>query len=132
MAACFEQTLDVPDLGVPNDPSSLRARLMAGLPQEMAKTFTQAQFTAIERALEEVPTSKPRVDVHLSIPLFRRRCFFVFLAGSERRSPERRRQDRSIHRLWRFANIAALSFALLFLIPAFLGLSHIVVALAAN
>jgi hypothetical protein len=105
---------------------------MAGLPQEMAKTFTQAQFTAIERALEEVPTSKPRVDVHLSIPLFRRRCFFVFLAGSERRSPERRRQDRSIHRLWRFANIAALSFALLFLIPAFLGLSHIVVALAAN
>ena len=102
------------------------------MPQDVANSFTEAQLAAIERALEERPTGKPRVDLRLSIPLFQRRHFLVLLAGSEGRSTERRRQDRSIHRLWTLANVIVLSFALLFLIPAFIGISHMVVALAGD
>ncbi len=111
---------------------SRRSRLLEKMPQDVANSFTEAQIAAIERVLEERPTGKPRVNLRLSIPLFQRRRFLVLLAGSEGRSPERRRQDRSIHRLWTLANVIALSFALLFLIPAFIGISHMVVASAGN
>ena len=132
MAACFEQTLEALDPPETGGPSSHRAFLLAGMPQELAGTFTETQLAAIQRMLEERLPGEPRVDIRLSIPLLRRRCFLVFLAGSERRSPGRRRQDRPVHRLWTLANVCVLSFALLLLIPAFIGMSHMVVTLASN
>ena len=49
----------------------------------------------------------------------------MFLAGLERRSPERRSQDREKHALWTFANAGVFAFIFLFLIPAFMGTGHI-------
>ncbi len=99
--------------------------LLKKIPEDMAKTFTDGQLAAIDRALDDGTPGKKAVDVRLSIPLFRRRGFLVFLAGLERRSPERRSQDRMKHALWTFANAGAFAFILLFLIPAFMGMGHI-------
>jgi hypothetical protein len=112
---------------------SRRARLLEKMPRGVANSFTEAQLAAIERALEERPTGKARVDLRLSIPLFQRRRFLVLLAGSEGRSPERRRLDRSKYPVWTFANLSTLMFSSLFLIPAFIGFAHMLaVAFAAN
>ena len=127
-----DSRVKAPDLSDAWRGRSRRARLLEKMPQDVANSFTEAQLAAIERALEERPTGKPRVDLRFSIPLFQRRRFLVLLAGSEGRSSERRRQDRSIHRLWTLANVIVLSFALLFLIPAFIGISHIIVAFAGD
>jgi hypothetical protein len=99
--------------------------LLERMPADMAKTFTDGQLAAIECALDHGTPGKKAVDVRLSIPLFQRRAFLVFLAGLERRSPERRSQDREQHALWTFANACAFAFIFLFLIPAFMGMGHI-------
>ena len=99
--------------------------LLKKIPEDMAKTFTDGQLAAIERALDGGTPGKKSVNVRLSIPLFRRRAFLVFLAGLERRSPERRSQDREKHALWTFANAGAFAFIFLFLVPAFMGMAHI-------
>ncbi len=116
--------VEAPDLTDPWSGRSRRTRLLEKMPQEVATSFTEAQLAAIDRALEERPTGKPRVDLRLSIPLFQRRRFLVLLAGSEGRSPDRRRLDRSKHPLWTFANVSTLMFSSLFLIPAFIGFAH--------
>ena len=99
--------------------------LLKRMPEDMAKTFTGSQLAAIERALDDGTPRNKAVDVRLSIPLFRHRAFLVFLAGLERRSPERRSQDREKRALWTFANAGAFAFIFLFLIPAFMGIGHI-------
>ena len=99
--------------------------LLERMPDDMAKTFTDGQLAAIERALDDGTPRNKAVDVRLSIPLFRRRAFLVFLAGLERRSPERRSQVGKKHILWTFANAGAFAFIFLFLVPAFMGMGHI-------
>ncbi len=116
--------VEAPDLTDPWSGRSRRTRLLEKMPQEVATSFTEAQLAAIDRALEERPTGNSRVDLRLSIPLFQRRRFLVFLAGSEDRSPERRRLDRCMHPFWTFANVGTILFWLLFFVPAFLGLAH--------
>ncbi len=125
--------MEAPDLTDPWSGRSRRARLLEKMPQDVADSFTEAQLAAIERALEERPTGKPRVDLRLSIPLFQRRRFVVLLAGSEGRSHERRKLDRSEYPIWTFANVSTLMFSSLFLIPAFIGFAHMLaVAFAAS
>ncbi len=116
--------VEAPDLSDAWCGRSRRARLLERMPRDVADSFTEAQLAAIERALEERPTGKPRLDLRLSIPLFQRRRFLVLLAGSEGRSPDRRRLDRSEHPLWTFANVSTLMLSSLFLIPAFIGFAH--------
>jgi len=129
----WDSRAEIPDLADAWSGRSRRARLLEKMPQDVANSFTEAQLAAIERALEERPTGKPRVDLRLSIPLFQRRRFLVLLAGSEGRSSERRKLDRSEHPLWTFANVGTLMFSSLFLIPAFIGFAHMLaVAFAAN
>ena len=129
----WSSRVDTPDLSDAWCGRSRRARLLERMPQDVANSFTEAQLAAIERALEERPTGKPRVDLRLSIPLFQRRRFLVLLAGSEGRSPDRRRLDRGEHPLWTFANVSTLTFSSLLLIPAFIGFAHMLaVAFAAN
>ncbi len=120
----WSDRMEAPDLSDAWRGRSRRARLLEKMPQDVANSFTEAQLAAIERALEERPTGKPRVDLRFSIPLFQRRRFLVLLAGSEGRSPERRTLDRRKHPLWTVANVGTLMFSSLFLIPAFIGFAH--------
>ncbi len=99
--------------------------LLANVPQEVAASFTSIQLSAIESALKNRSRRRLPLNIRLSIPFFRGRLFLVFLGGSEKRSPERRSQDRKKHALWTFANAGVFAFIFLFLIPAFMGMGHI-------
>ncbi len=68
------------------------------------------------------------VDIRLSFPFFGRRLFFVLLGGAEQRSAERLRQERQKHSLWTFANICTIAFGLLFVVPALIGLAHMLIS----
>ena len=108
-----------------NGPSFCR-RLLANVPQEVAASFTAAQLAAIESALEDRSRRRLPLDIRLSIPFFRRDFFLVFLGGREKRSPERLKRDRVKHGLWTFINVCTLVFFLLFLVPAVIGMIHMI------
>ena len=92
----------------------------------MAQSFAETQLAAIEHAIEARSRRRPPVDIRLSVPFIWRRFFFVLLAGSERRSPERLSRERVKHAIWTVANVCTVVFLTLFLIPAVIGMIHIV------
>ncbi len=98
--------------------------LLANVPQEVAASFTASQLEAIENALENRSRRRLPLDIRLSIPFFRGRFFLVFLGGSEKRSPERLKRERVKHALWTFTNICTLVFVALFIVPAVIGMIH--------
>ncbi len=98
--------------------------LLANVPQEVAASFTASQLEAIENALENRSRRRLPLDIRLAIPFFRGRFFLVFLGGSEKRSPERLKRERIKHALWTFTNVCTLVFVVLFLVPAVIGMIH--------
>lgn len=58
--------------------------------------------------------------------VFRRRNFITFLAGSERRSKERLKEERARYPIWTLVNACFFAFLLLFFVPALIGLVHII------
>lgn len=106
--------------------SSSSRRLLAQMPNSDAASFTEAQVAALDRALDTGTANRQPVDIRISIPFLRRRYFVVVLAGSEQRSAERRKLDREKHKLWTPANVMALGFGLLFIVPALIGIIHMI------
>ncbi len=102
--------------------------LLANVPQEVAASFTASQLAAIESALENRSRRRLPLDIRVSVPFFRRRFFLVFLGGPEGRSPERLKYERVKHALWTFTNVCTLVFVMLFLIPAAIGMIHMISA----
>jgi hypothetical protein len=100
--------------------------LLANVPQHVAASFTASQLEAIESALETRPRSRLPLDIRVSIPFFRRRFFLVFLGGPEKRSLERLKRERVKHALWTFTNICTLVFLVLFIVPALIGMIHMI------
>ncbi len=105
---------------------SFRRWLLDSVPPDVAQSFAETQLAAIEHAIEARSRRRPPVDIRLSVPFIWRRFFFVLLAGSERRSPERLSRERVKHAFWTVANVCTVVFLTLFLIPAVIGLVHMV------
>ena len=105
---------------------SFRRWLLDSVPSDVAKSFTETQLAAIEHAIEDRSRRHPPVDIRLSVPFIWRRFFFVFLAGPERRSPERLSRERVKHAFWTVANVCTVAFLMLFLIPAVIGMIHMI------
>ena len=69
--------------------------LFERMPREVAGSFTQAQIAALKMIYGARSRGAHLVDLRLSLPWWPgRRSYIVFLLGSERRSAERRRNDR--------------------------------------
>ncbi len=102
--------------------------LLANVPQHVAASFTASQLAAIESALENRSRRRLPLDIRVSVPFFRRRFFLVFLGGPEGRSPERLKYERVKHALWTFTNVCTLVFLVLFIVPAVIGMFHIISA----
>ena len=102
--------------------------LLANVPQDVAASFTASQLAAIESALENRSRRRLPLDIRVSVPFFRRRFFLVFLGGSEGRSPERLKRERVKHALWTFTNVCTLVFLVLFIVPAVVGMIHMISA----
>jgi hypothetical protein len=107
-----------------DDGSSFCRWLFANVPQEVAASFMESQLSAIESALENRSRRRPPLNIRLSVPFFWGRLFLVFLGGSEKRSPERLKRERVKHALWTFTNVCTLVFVVLFLVPAVIGMIH--------
>ena len=96
------------------------------MPKDVADSFSDLQIATIERALDRGRWQFHPVDLRLSIPLLWRRFYFVLLAGPERRSPERRR-DEGVNRPFRVAaNSVVFAVFLLLLVPAAVGTVHLI------
>ena len=114
------------DQEVPAPQGTLLDRLLGPMNQHVARSFTEAQLQELERVLEATSSRGVPVDIRVTVPFFWRRYFITFLAGSERRSPARLKEDRARHALWTFANTCCFVFVLLLIVPALIGLVHII------
>lgn len=78
---------------------------LTNIPPYIAATFTRNQLEAIAAALEKRKWQRHPVDIRLSLPCLWKRFYVVFIAGEERRSPDRRKAEVP---LWTPANIVTL------------------------
>jgi hypothetical protein len=86
--------------------SAAMSRVLARMPPEIGTSLTAEQLEALDKALDfNNPVSHP---VNLRVTLFGR-FYLVVIAGPERRSPERRAQERKRHPLYLWGNIALLT-----------------------
>ena len=108
---------------VPVSSDGYIARFLASVPADVAPTFSQAQLLAIK---DFVINNRYRqaVDIRWSVPLIWFRFFIVVLAGSERRSPQRRAADRAARPILTWSNILVILIFLAMLFTSFLGMSY--------
>jgi hypothetical protein len=66
-------------------------------PKAVAPTFTAEQLDAVKRAFGARYHGAHAIDVRLSLPLWRRSVYLVFLIGPERRTFDRRSLERYVH-----------------------------------
>ncbi len=79
-------------------------RLNAKLPRDVAESFNDAQYEAIECAFGARRWRNHAIDLRWLLPLFGRSYYFVLLAGAERRTRKRRLRDRLLHPLISIGN----------------------------
>ena len=107
-----------------NRQRTMRDCLLGTMDPEISKSFTESQLRELERVLASPASRRPPINIRLTVPFLRRRYFMTFLAGRERRSAERLKQDRAKHALWTFANVCSFVFLLLLATPTVIGLLH--------
>ncbi len=104
---------------------TVRDRVLGPMDTEVAKSFTEAQLRELERVLAAPASRRVPIDIRITLPFFWRRYFITFLAGPERRSVQRLKEERAKHELWTLANACSFAFVVLLFIPTFIGLVHI-------
>lgn len=91
------------------------ALFFSRIPSDVARSFSPAQLDAVKRAFGARSPSTHIVDLRFSVPIGRRAWYVVFLAGRERRSPDRSLLERLFRPLWTGANaVVAAAFVLMF------------------
>ena len=91
--------------------SGLYRQLFANLTPQVRESFTQEQRSALADAARRCGWGRHPTDIRLSIPLLFRRYYLVLLAGQERRSNHRLRQDRNEYPVMTVGNLLFLSAA---------------------
>jgi hypothetical protein len=104
---------------------TIRDRLLGPMDREVALSFTDGQIRELERILAAAPARRLPVDIRITVPFFRRGFFITVLAGPERRSRERRKEERGKHALWTVANACCFAVLLVLFVPTVIGLVHI-------
>ena len=80
--------------------------MLTRLPQHVRLGFTEEQLSALAEASRGLQWGQHPVDIRLSVPILMNRFYMVVIAGRERRSRERRDEERSRHPLRTAGNIA--------------------------
>ena len=89
------------------------------IPEEVAPTFTAAQLDAVKRAFGARYRGAHAIDIRLSLPLRRRSLYLV--AGTERRTFDRRSLERLLRQLSTVANAAVLAVFLVMFAVLYVG-----------
>ncbi len=95
------------------------------IPKAVAPTFTAEQLDAVKRAFGARYHGAHAIDVRLSLPLWRRSVYLVFLIGSERRTFDRRSLERLLRQLSTFANAAVLAVFLVMFMGALFAVVYV-------
>ena len=95
--------------------------LLARMPRTVLDTFTEDQLDALAQAADQCRWGQHPTDIRLSIPFLGKRFYVVFVAGEERRSTQRRAEERTLRPLATTGN--------LFFLTAFTAIGTIVGAL---
>lgn len=103
----------------PIDGHGLFKSLMLRLPRSVRRSLDHEQIMALRQAAEETAWGEHPIDIRLTLPFPGTRRYLVLVGGTERRDPQRRRQERLRHPLVRVGNIA--SFFVFLLILAGVG-----------
>lgn len=86
----------------------------ARIPAEVSAALNESQLAALQEALGEPrPWRKQPVDIRLTFPFFARRVFITLVAGSDKRNPTRRQEDRKRHPLRTASNMLFLGAAVI-------------------
>lgn len=93
-----------PDAELPIRSSGI-ATLFARMPESARRSFSAEQVQWLEEAAEETKWRWHPVNIRFTLPLFFARYYCVIVAGNERRSTERRRQERVSHPLATLGNM---------------------------
>lgn len=104
---------------------TIQDRVLGPMDPDVANSFTEAQLLELERVLSAPPSRRLPIDIRITVPFFRGRYFLTFIAGRERRSAERLKEERAKHALWTFANVCFFVFLVVLFVPTFIGLVHI-------
>ena len=92
----------------PIDGHGVFKSLMGRLPKRVRRSFDHEQLLAIRQAAEEMAWGEHPVDIRLSLPLPRARCYLVLVGGKERRAGRRLAGDRRRYPLVRTGNLVSL------------------------
>ena len=94
--------------------SEVRAeRLLRAIDPEIRHSLSPEQEAAIRTAAGRNPWQGHLVDIRLSVPIPGLQCYLTMVAGREKRSLARRRQDRTLHPIVSLGNIAVFAGATL-------------------
>ena len=84
-------------------------KLMELLDPADRESFSPEQRAALADATSRYRWDRHPTDLRLSIPWFRRRFYFVFLAGEERRDRSRRQAERRYFPIATWGNVLVIS-----------------------
>lgn len=87
---------------------SFNKQLFQQLPTEIAESFTNEQLQAIKQAFGNDKWRQHPVDIRSTISLAGLKFYLVILAGREKRSRDRLRQERERHPVWKPGNMAVI------------------------
>lgn len=81
------------------------AALIHSLPEDEQAIFSERHLEALREACRRMKWGDHPINIRLSIPAIFKRFYVVFVAGPERRSAERRVQERRRHPLGKVGNL---------------------------
>ena len=108
---------------VPVGSEGFIARFLAGVPADIAQTFSQAQLLAIKNFMIE-DRERLAVDIRWTISLIWFRFFIVVLAGPERRSAERLAAERAARPVLTWSNVIVIAVFLVMLMTSLVGMKY--------
>ncbi len=84
---------------------TMASGLFERLPDWVLDTLSTEQKEAIHQAAEDPAWKRSPVDIRFTVPFFGRKFYVTVISGAEKRSPERRDQERHHYPLRSAANI---------------------------
>ena len=100
-------------------------KFAASMPAHIAETFSDAQLRAIIRAYGVRSWGRHAIDFRFTLPVLARTCYFVFLAGIDKRPRSRNRAERHSHPMATIGNYLFLFLVLLLLVSFALGTLYV-------
>ena len=95
-------------------------RLMSRMPPEIITSFSDDQLSALRQVMASRAWQRHPVDIRFSVP-FTKHLYVVLVMGLERRSRQRRTEEKKLNPIWTPANMAVILLTLVISIGAIFG-----------